>query len=105
MHADYLAPQVLYNWASDIGSVRDTINGGFAMFTNGSWDLANITPEDHIGVAVLPKMEKAATMNCGAPMVVYNTSKHLEEAKDFYAYMVDPAKNLPLIQSGGLVYR
>ena len=44
-------------------------------------------------------------MNCNAPMVVYNTSKHLEEAKDFYAYMVDLAKNLPLIQSGGLVYR
>ena len=36
MHADYLAPQALYNWASDIGSVRDAINGGFAMFTNGS---------------------------------------------------------------------
>ena len=58
IHADYLAPQVLYNWASDIGSVRDAINGGFAMFTNGSWDLANITPEDHIGVAVLHKMKR-----------------------------------------------
>jgi len=100
MHVDYVAPQALYNWASDIGSVRDAINGGFAMFTNGSWDMANITDEDNIGVAVLPKMETAVTMNCGAPMVIYNTSKHLEEAKKFYAYMVDPAKNLPLIQSG-----
>ncbi len=100
MHVDHVAPQALYNWASDIGSVRDAINGGFAMFTNGSWDLANITPDDHIGVGVLPKMEKAVTMNCGAPMVVYNTSKHIDEAKKFYAYMVDPAKNLPLLQSG-----
>lgn len=45
-------------------------------------------------------MKKAATMNAGAPLVVYNTSKNIEEAKKFYAYMVNPENSLELLKSG-----
>lgn len=103
IHKHNVASQALYTWQSSIGSVADALGGGgYAMYTNGSWDLANLPNIEGItvGVGVLPKMEKAATMNCGAPMVVYNTSKHLKEAKEFYAYMVDPEKNLDIIKTG-----
>lgn len=102
-HKHNVASQALYTWQSSIGSVADALGGGgYAMYTNGSWDLANLPNIEgiNVGVGVLPKMEKASTMNCGGPMVVYNTSKHLEQAKDFYAYMVDPEKNLDIIKTG-----
>jgi multiple sugar transport system substrate-binding protein len=103
VHKDHVASQALYTWQSSIGSVADALGGGgYAMYTNGSWDLANLPNIQgvNVGVGVLPKMEKASTMNCGGPMVVYNTSKHIEQAKDFYAYMVDPEKNLDIIKTG-----
>lgn len=103
VHKDHVASQALYTWQSSIGSVADALGGGgYAMYTNGSWDLANLPNIKDVkaGVGVLPKMEKAMTMNCGGPMVVYNTSKHIDQAKDFYAYMVDPEKNLDLIKTG-----
>lgn len=103
MHKDHVASQALNSWQSAIGSVADALGGGgYAMYTNGSWDLANLPNIKGVntGVGVLPKMEKAMTMNCGAPMVVYNSSKHINEAKDFYAYMVDPEKSLDLIKTG-----
>ncbi|BCN30060.1 ABC transporter substrate-binding protein [Anaeromicropila herbilytica] len=99
----HVASPSLYTFNSAIGSVDATIgSGGYAMYTNGSWDLANLSAIDgvNVGVGVLPKMKNAVTMNCGAPMAIYNTSKHLKEAKDFYAYMVDPAKNLDLLKTG-----
>ena len=99
----HVASPALYTFNSSIGSVDATIgSGGYAMFTNGSWDLANLGAIEgiNVGVAVLPKMESAITMNCGAPLAIYNTSDHLEEAKDFYAYMVDPAQNMELLKSG-----
>jgi len=103
MHKDNVASQALYTFQSSVGSVADALGGGgYAMYTNGSWDLANLPniKDIHVGVGVLPKMEKAVTMNCGAPMVVYNTSKNIDQAKDFYAYMVDPEKNLDIIKTG-----
>lgn len=92
-----------HTWWTGIGDVTTVDRGGAAMLINGSWDLANIpkcSDPDNIGVAVLPKFKRAVTMNCGAPMVVYNTSKHLDEAMKFAAYMLDPSNNLPLLQSG-----
>lgn len=98
-----VASPAMYTFASAIGGVDAAIgSGGYAMYTNGSWDLANIPAIEgiNVGVGVLPAMKEAVTMNCGAPMAVYNTSKNLEAAKEFYAYMVDPAKNLELIKTG-----
>lgn len=99
----HVASPAGYTFVSSIGGVDAAIGGGgYAMYINGSWDLGNIPNIEgtNVGVAVLPKMKEAVTMNCGAPLVVYNTSKHLEAAKDFYAYMIDPANSIELLQSG-----
>ncbi|MEK3968263.1 MULTISPECIES: extracellular solute-binding protein [Paenibacillus] len=100
VNKDKVASAFNYTWNSGIGSAVDALSGGYAMAISGSWDLANIKGNEDIGVGVLPKMEKAVTMNCGAPLVVYNTSKHIEEAKKFYAYMVNPENSLELLKSG-----
>lgn len=97
---DKVASSFNYTWNTGIGSAVDALSGGYAMVISGSWDLANIKGNEDIGVGVLPKMERAVTMNAGAPLVVYNTSKHIEEAKDFYAYMVNPDNALDLLKSG-----
>ncbi|MBT2291042.1 sugar ABC transporter substrate-binding protein [Paenibacillus albidus] len=97
---DKVSSAFTYTWNSGIGSAVDALSGGYAMVISGSWDLANINGNEDIGVGVLPKMEKAVTMNCGAPLVVYNTSKHKEEAKKFYAYMVNPENSLELLKTG-----
>ncbi|MEW4428050.1 extracellular solute-binding protein [Paenibacillus pabuli] len=100
VNKDKVASAFSYTWSTGIGSAVDALSGGYAMAVSGSWDLANIKGNEDIGVGVLPKMEKAVTMNAGAPLVVYNTSKHIEEAKKFYAYMVNPENSLDLLKSG-----
>ncbi|MEK5235767.1 extracellular solute-binding protein [Paenibacillus sp. FSL L8-0470] len=100
INKDKVASPFNYSWTTGAGSVIDALSGGYAMAVSGSWDLANIKGNDDIGVGVLPKMEQAVTMNAGAPLVVYNTSKHIEEAKKFYAYMVNPENALDLLKSG-----
>ena len=92
-----------HGWWTGIGDVTTVDAGGAAMMFNGSWDLANIpncSDPDNIGVGVLPKFNKAVTMNCGGPLVVYNTSKNLDEAMKFAEYMLDPSNNIPLLESG-----
>lgn len=100
VNKDKVASPFTYTWSTGIGSAVDALSGGYAMAISGSWDLANIKGNEDIGVGVLPKMKKAVTMNAGAPLVVYNTSKHIEEAKKFYAYMVNPENSLELLKSG-----
>ncbi|CAH1207937.1 hypothetical protein PAECIP111892_03020 [Paenibacillus auburnensis] len=100
VNKDKVASPFTYTWSTGIGSAVDALSGGYAMAISGSWDLANIKGNEDIGIGVLPKMEKAVTMNAGAPLVVYNTSKHIEEAKKFYAYMVNPENSLELLKSG-----
>lgn len=100
INKDKVTSTFSYTWNSGIGSAIDALAGGYAMVISGSWDLANIQGNEDIGVGVLPKMEKAVTMNCGAPLVVYNTSKHIEEAKKLYAYLVNPENSLDLLKSG-----
>ncbi len=103
INVDHVANPVTNTWWTGFGNIATVDSGGAAMMFNGSWDLANIpscSDPDNIGVAVLPKFKTAVTMNCGAPLVVYKTSPHIKEAMAFAKYMLDPANNLPLLQSG-----
>ncbi|MFA5675903.1 MAG: sugar ABC transporter substrate-binding protein [Christensenellales bacterium] len=103
INVDHVANAVTNTWWTDLGNIATVDSGGAAMMFNGSWDLANIpscSVPNNIGVAVLPKLKKAVTMNCGAPLVVYNTSQNIDEAMAFAKYMLDPDNNLPLLQSG-----
>jgi multiple sugar transport system substrate-binding protein len=103
INVDHVANAATNTWWTGFGNVSAVDAGGCAMMFNGSWDLANIptcSDPSNIGVAVLPKFKTAVTMNCGAPIVAYNTSKHIDEALKFAGYMLNPANNLPLLQSG-----
>lgn len=102
INKDHVASEATYSFTGGVGSAADAISAGYAMVVNGSWDLANVKSNSDIAVGVLPKMEKPVTVNCGGPLVVYKTEDQnvLAASKKFYAYLVDPAKNLPLIDSG-----
>ena len=81
------------------------ISGDVAMYINGSWDLSNVInakkeADVNYGVAVLPKMEKAVTMNAGGPAVMFNTTEHPEETLEFYAYMMDPERVTDILKTG-----
>lgn len=102
INVDHVCSAATYSWDGGAGAVADGLAAGYAMMINGSWDIANVQGNDDIGVGVLPKMEKAVTMNCGGPLVLYKNddAEKLAEAKKFYAYLVDPAKCMPLLNSG-----
>lgn len=103
---DRVAPAATSSLVSSIGSAdKAMISGDVAMYINGSWDLSNVINAQkeagvNYGVAVLPKMKEAVTMNCGGPAVMFNTTKHPEEALEFYAYMMDPARVLDILKTG-----
>lgn len=101
-----VAPATTSSLVSSIGSAdKAMISGDVAMYINGSWDLSNVINAQkeagvNYGVAVLPKMEKAMTMNCGGPAVMFNTTEHPEETLEFYAYMMDPERVIDILKTG-----
>ena len=103
---DQVAPATTSSLVSSIGSAdKAMISGDVAMYINGSWDLSNVInakkeADVNYGVAVLPKMEKAVTMNAGGPAVMFNTTEHPEETLEFYAYMMDPERVTDILKTG-----
>lgn len=106
VNVNKVAPPVGSAIYSGIGTADQAlISGDVAMYINGSWDLANaaIAKADsgvEYGVAALPKMKKAANMNCGGPFVMYQSTEHPEEAGAFYAFMLDPNQVIDIIKTG-----
>lgn len=105
-NVDKVAPAATSSLVSSIGSAdKAMISGDVAMYINGSWDLSNAINAQkeagvNYGVAVLPKMEKAVTMNAGGPAVMFNTTEHPEETLEFYSYMMDPERVIDILQTG-----
>lgn len=103
---DQVAPAATSSLVSSIGSAdKAMISGDVAMYINGSWDLSNVINANkeagvNYGVAVLPKMEKAMTMNCGGPAVMFQTTEHPEEVLEFYSYMMNPERVVDILQTG-----
>lgn len=99
-------PVVGSNQAGAIGGVDQALlSNKVAMFISGSWDIANAGRAKrenglNYGIAALPKLKVPLTMNCGAPLVIYKTSKHLAQAKRFYKFMMDPEQVLDIIKTG-----
>ena len=75
-----------------------------AMATSGQWELVNIGPQVdkglRNGVGVLPIFKKPATTNTGLPLVIYNTTKHPDEAIELYKWLMDPNQNQANFDSG-----
>ncbi len=81
------------------------LSGQVAMAMDGTWDLLSIgiTKEQQgldFGIGVLPYMKELATTSVGTPIVVYKSTKHLNESLTLLKFLMDPAQSLPLLQSG-----
>lgn len=73
---------------TDDGVQRSLIAGTCAMTTNGAWNIGTCLEEArnaglNYGVAVLPYMQEKVTIATGGPNVVFNQTKHPEEAMEF----------------------
>lgn len=105
-NVDHVAPAATSSLVSSIGSAdKAMISGDVAMYINGSWDLSNAInakkeADVNYGIAVLPKMKEAITMNSGGAAVMFNTTEHPEEVLEFYAYMMDPERVIDILQTG-----
>ncbi len=101
-----VAPATTSSLVSSIGSAdKAMISGDVAMYFNGSWDLSNVINAQkeagvNYGVAVLPKMKNAVTMNCGGPAVMFNTTEYPNEVLEFYSYMMDPERVVDILKTG-----
>lgn len=105
-NVDQVAPAATSSLVSSIGSAdKAMISGDVAMYINGSWDLSNVINANkeagvNYGIAVLPKMQKAVTMNCGGPAVMFNTTQHPKEVLEFYSYMMNPERVVDILKTG-----
>jgi multiple sugar transport system substrate-binding protein len=104
----YLVHNCGPNPASGLGgdAAMSMLSGQVAMAIDGQWAIGNsYAPAAREGaldysVAVLPKFKKPVTTNTGGPAVIFNTTKHPQEAKEFLRNLYDPEKNLQFITSG-----
>lgn len=76
-----------------------------AMAMDGTWDLLTVgTTHDEqgldFGIGVLPYMKKLATTSVGTPIVVYKSTKHLNESLLLLQFLMDPRSSLPLLENG-----
>lgn len=84
---------------------RSIIAGTCAMATGGAWNvgtcLASARDEGlNYGVAVLPYMQEKVTICTGGPNVVFNQTKHPEEAMEWLKWYAQEENSWTLIESG-----
>lgn len=81
------------------------LTGQVAMVIDGQWDLqvlgqAKKNKNLDYGIGVLPMFKTPVTTNTGTPIVIFNTTKHPDEAKTYFKYLMDPNSSLSYITSG-----
>lgn len=66
--------------------------GNLAMHIAGQWNLLDYAavPDANIGVAVLPRLKKPATIIIGSPTVIFTGTKHLAATVRFYKFHNNP---------------
>lgn len=66
--------------------------GNLAMHVTGHWNLLDYAaaPDANVGVAVLPRLKKPATIMMGSPTVIFTATQHLEAAVRFYKFHNNP---------------
>lgn len=52
------------------------------------------------GIGVLPIFKEAVSVNSGSPLVIFKSTKHPEEAKKLFTYLMNPSNVLPLLNNG-----
>lgn len=100
---DHVAP--LSSGMTDDGIQRSIIAGTVAMATGGAWNVgtalgsAKAEGLDY-GVAVLPYMKELVTICTGGPNVVFNQTKHPEEAMEWLKWYAQEENSWSLIEAG-----
>jgi len=62
-----------------------------AMAIDGQWALLDFaSTKMNFGMGVLPKFKEPKTIILGAPTVIFSSTKHPEEAMEFYVYHNNP---------------
>jgi len=77
-------------------------NGQLGFWVTGQWTLLELGSMSNLplGVAALPIMKKPAQIYLSGLNVVFNATKHKEEAWALQKWMMDPSKTLDLYTSG-----
>lgn len=76
-----------------------------AMSIDGQWSCQTLgeaakTESLNFGIGVLPKFKDAVTVNAGTGIVLFDGTKHKEEAKIFAQYLMDPNNSMTYIEEG-----
>lgn len=92
---------------TDDGVQRSLIAGTCAMTTNGVWNigtcLAAAREEGlNYGLAVLPYMKEKVTIATGGPNVIFNQTKHPEEAMEWIRWYSKEENNWDALISTGI---
>ncbi len=92
----------LYLGLADEGIIRSVAAGNVAMATGGAWNMGTCMSSSGInfGIGVLPYMEEKVTICTSGPQIVFASSKHLAEAKEFIAWYTQEENSWFLIDSG-----
>lgn len=87
---------------TNISPLTMLANDQLGFYVTGQWTLLDLgTMKDlDYGVAALPIMKKPAQIYVSGVNVVFNSSKHPEEAWTLQKWMMDPSKTLDLYTSG-----
>ena len=84
---------------TDDGVQRSLVAGTVAMTTNGTWNMGTALSEArdenglNYGIAVLPYMKDKVTITTGGPTVLFNQSKHPEEAMEWLKWFAQEENN------------
>ncbi len=83
------------------GAATALLSKKVAMTFDGQWALQDITnAKVNFGVGITPKMQKLTTMTLGDPLVMFNSTKHPEEAYLLLKWFWNPENTLELEKSG-----
>ncbi|WP_274362803.1 ABC transporter substrate-binding protein [Paenibacillus thermotolerans] len=90
MYKHYVAPNATQQQNLPATSVRLQTRK-VAMAIDGQWSILDFASSKlNFGIGVLPKLKEPKTMILGAPTVIFSTTKHPDEAIEFYMYHNDP---------------
>ena len=100
---DHVAP--LSTGATDDSIQRSIISRTCAMGTGGQWNIGTCLGTAkkeglNYGVAVLPYMKEKATLNTAGATVIFNQTKHLNEAFEYVKWAALEENSWSLIEQG-----
>lgn len=101
IHQEYVSPT--FEARSSLpGLGARMATGRVSMNIAGQWFIPELNNTEGLdyGIGVLPKFKTPVTGNTGAPVVIFNATKHPEEAFRFMSFLANPETSIDLLQNG-----